>query len=595
MSKPYRLKNSTGRYKGSKDAPQPAADAPWMNLAILCAILGGALIIRLLYSHAMGSDLFAHNLIIDAKFYDTWAQEILNGTWRGKDPFYQDPLYAYFLAGCYWIFGHDIGAIRNVQIFLDIGTLTLIYTVGTMLYHKRAGLIAAAIGALYGPMVYFTCILDKTTLTTFLIALGLAALIYACRTSIRIHFFSSGLVIGLAALARGNMLIAATGICFWLCIIDADIRPLATRIKNALAFSCGVLCLVSLVSIRNYWVSGDFVLLTSNAGLNFFIGNNARTSGNYLEPPFIHGIPEEEYSDSKITAEQIAGRKITKASEVSRFWWSQGLAFIASSPSRWAALILKKIFLIGNSFEIPETYSFYYFKNKYGPLQLAPFTFWVIFSLGIAGASRFRSAQPNALHVYSVIYFLSLSMFFVTARYRFPLIIPLIVFSGWCLSEIYELLSAATFKAVLGYLLGIVALALFSNWEPAWMSERVVKPGLSTPHTIAGFMFRSMGKPGASIKELEIARKINPHEPNVYAYMADAYLELGQSDKALPLLLQAVRLNPAFHEALNNIGTIYYDQKNYSVALRAFQAALSIRPNDETYMKNYERARLRAR
>ena len=119
----------------------------------ITAVIG--LSLRVLYLRQISSDIFTRNLIIDAKFYDEWALGLLRGAWNSKEVFHQDPLYAYFLAGCYAIFGHEPSMVRFVQALLDVGTLGLLYVLGSMLFNARTGVIAALLAALYGPMVYY--------------------------------------------------------------------------------------------------------------------------------------------------------------------------------------------------------------------------------------------------------------------------------------------------------------------------------------------------------------------------------------------------------------------------------------------------------
>lgn len=551
-----------------------------------------AAVVRILYFFQVSTDLFSSHLIIDAQFYDSWAQRIIGGDWLGRDAFYQDPLYAYFLAGCYWIIGHHLSGVRLVQIALDVGTVGLIYCIGRMLYNARAGLAAAAAGALYGPLVFFSCLLDKTTVTTFLIALSLTLLIYASKRPSRIFLFVGGLAFGTATLTRGNMLVVGAAMALWLAFSNSDAGAFPRLAYRPLIFLFGLSTIVGLVTVRNYRNSRDFVLLTSNAGLNFFIGNNPFTPGNYLEPPFIHGIPEEEFADSKVAAEQALGKRLDKASEVSSYWFGQGMAFIRSSPTQWLALEVRKFYLLLNSFEIPETYSFYYFRDKYWALWVAPLFLGILLPLGIAGGLHsLGSLRQNPLPVFLIAYGLSICLFFVTSRYRFPIVLPLLVFAGFFMVETLKRWDQIPFNIKARGLAALVGLAAFCNWRPSWMIERVVVPGLSTPHSIAGLMLNSLGKIDASIEELELARSINPSDPRICAVLADSYSARGQADKALGLLLQAVETNPRFHEAFNNLGKLYFDHKNYPMALKAFQAALSIRPDEPTYRQNYEHVR----
>ena len=276
----------------------------WAAL-LLSLILIGGLVLRLLYIHAIRNDALAKVLVIDAQFYDSWARRILQGDWFGHEIFYQDPLYAYFLALCYKIFGHDPGRVRVVQALLDTVSLALLYDIGMVLFGPVVGIVAAGIAAFYGPLVYYTGLLDKTTFSFFLITLSLALFSRAYRRQLGWSLWA-GVTMGLAALARGNLLIAA--VCMGALLFRKK-APTRDRLRRGLAFTFGVAAVVGAVTLRNFVVGKDLVLLSSNAGLNFLIGNNPYTVGDYIEPPFLREIPEFSFVDSKDYAERSPGAR----------------------------------------------------------------------------------------------------------------------------------------------------------------------------------------------------------------------------------------------------------------------------------------------
>jgi tetratricopeptide (TPR) repeat protein len=49
---------------------------------------------------------------------------------------------------------------------------------------------------------------------------------------------------------------------------------------------------------------------------------------------------------------------------------------------------------------------------------------------------------------------------------------------------------------------------------------------------------------------------------------------------------RAVKLNPAYSEAINNLGTIYYGQKSYRRAVRYYKAAIKIAPGSASVFSN---------
>ncbi|MFC1657747.1 hypothetical protein ACFL2P_04185, partial [Candidatus Moduliflexota bacterium] len=73
--------------------------------------------VRLIYLYQVESLPFSGTLILDALDEDTWARSIAAGDWLGaeKGIFYRDPLYAYFLAITYSLFGHNLQAVTIMQ------------------------------------------------------------------------------------------------------------------------------------------------------------------------------------------------------------------------------------------------------------------------------------------------------------------------------------------------------------------------------------------------------------------------------------------------------------------------------------------------
>src|SRR5215471_5689082 len=67
----------------------------------------------------------------------------------------------------------------------------------------------------------------------------------------------------------------------------------------------------------------------------------------------------------------------------------------------------------------------------------------------------------------------------------------------------------------------------------------------------------------------------NPKDAVLRNKAGIAYHQLQKLDKAQKCYEQAVKLNPKYHEALNNIGTIYYAKKNYRRAITYYRRAIA--------------------
>ena len=63
---------------------------------------------------------------------------------------------------------------------------------------------------------------------------------------------------------------------------------MGARVRSVAALGAGLAIAIGPVAARNYFVADDFVLITSQAGQNFYIGNNrGNESGVYKAPPFV--------------------------------------------------------------------------------------------------------------------------------------------------------------------------------------------------------------------------------------------------------------------------------------------------------------------
>ena len=75
--------------------------------------------------------------------------------------------------------------------------------------------------------------------------------------------------------------------------------------------------------MRNLAVAGDWSLLSSHGGLNFYIGNNAEADGTYRLVPGITPDITGQQADARRVAEASVGQKLDDA-EVSAYFYGLG-------------------------------------------------------------------------------------------------------------------------------------------------------------------------------------------------------------------------------------------------------------------------------
>lgn len=388
-----------------------------------------ALTVRLLYIHDIQSAGLSSFLRLDPLYYHEWAVRIAAGDWIGRDVFEMSPLYPYTLAAVYRVFGESLIAPRIMQALLGALTCAGLFLLGRRLFGRAAGAVAGTMLAVYGPAIYYDGQINKTSLAVAL-SLGFAGAAVISEGRRPGWLAVSGLLLGLAALVHENVNVAAPILLAWAAWPrEADTwKRCASR---AAVFVAGYAAAVLPVTIRNAAVSGEWVLITSAGGENFYTGNNELASGRYAPPPFVRPDPFFEHEDFRREAARRAGRELTRK-EASRFWWGQGIRFILEDPGRWVLLLWDKLGVFFNAFERPDNFSYYNFRLFSPTLSLPLLSFGIVMPLAVVGiwlsAPRWRELLP--LYAVAGAYVVSALIFFTQSRYRMPAVPFFVLFAA---------------------------------------------------------------------------------------------------------------------------------------------------------------------
>jgi len=487
----------------------------WVWVAALGAL---ALLLRLIYIVQVKDTSLVAPEDLDPGFYYNWAKEIASGDWRGKTSFVQSPLYAYLLGLLMVFLGTSVGRILVVQSFVGVGTVLLTYLLGRRFFGHWQGMLAGLLIACYGPFIFFEGMVMKTFLSPFLTlvllllldkarqeAAGAAAGTAAAmpgseatpaRRALRL-FGLAGAVYGLTTLDRDNFILLAPALAMLSCWLGGGLNRRGLRAAGA--FTLGTVLLIAPVTLRNWFVSHEFVLLTTGGGEVFFIGNNADANGLYVPPPFVRPDPKYEHTDFVDRASEISGRKLT-AMQSSWFWFSQGLQFIKEEPLAWLRLIGRKLIHFWNFFELPDNLDYDILQrfstllaalNKAfppqdwatlhvpsGPSRAAVrihffSTFGTVAPFGLVGIYLTRRRWRRFLPLYVVLfgYMGTVLLFFNFSRFRVPIVPILALFASESLLAIGSALRrlwalAVAFAARSGDMVAR-ARALVPGWEQA--------------------------------------------------------------------------------------------------------------------------------
>jgi tetratricopeptide (TPR) repeat protein len=178
-------------------------------------------------------------------------------------------------------------------------------------------------------------------------------------------------------------------------------------------------------------VGGELHLSTSQFGTNFYIGNNPNARGLYDPLVSGHGNAADERDDATRIAEEASGRTLSPR-EVSTYWTGRALDFIQTQPGAWIALLGRKLALTYNAAEIADTESQeVYAESSWLLWMLSPLSFGVILCLAAFGTVLTVNHWRRLWFLYAIAltYTISILIFYVFARYRFPLV-PVLMLLG---------------------------------------------------------------------------------------------------------------------------------------------------------------------
>jgi 4-amino-4-deoxy-L-arabinose transferase-like glycosyltransferase len=305
---------------------------------LLTLILVAAVLIRIPIALYMGDQVTVLPGIQDQVSYDALARSLLDGrgysftkNWYPFTPAntptaHWSFLYPLFLAGIYAVTGYHPLVARLLQGAVGGALLCfLVYKIGRRLVNEETGLVGAGLAAVYGYFVYYNVALMTETFFIVLVLLTLYLSIELKENPRPIGWVGLGLSLGLASLLRQTVLLFVPFLLFWLFL---ELRARGIRWWHFALPVIIILFLVIPLTIRNYLVYREFLLLNSNAGYALFASNNPNMGSDWQNDEVVVPVPEE-----------LAGKN---EAQLDRALTQRGLEFILADPTRYLWLSLDK-------------------------------------------------------------------------------------------------------------------------------------------------------------------------------------------------------------------------------------------------------------
>ncbi len=449
---------------------------PVREAAILVA---AALLFRVVYWLLASKSAFLHTPVVDASFFDTWARTLAAGNVFQAQVFFKPPLYAYLLS---WLYeaGFSMTGVLILQMLVGSVTVLLTFAVGRLVFTPRIAFGGALITALLPILPFFETQLLGETWTT---PLTLGALLLVLRVvngktkaEGRTQFFA-GLLMGLAALGRPNLMLLIVAVAAWQWWWGRSGNRVVSPGSIGLLLA-GFLLAVSPATIHNLKY-GEFSMISANLGSNLVAGNSDTADG-------VSAIPVGVLWDDLQLQSKQAGAD--DPAQASRYLTERALKWMAANPGRTLTLVGKKALLLVNAQEGRNNINPVWFAKEDGVFLLArwwPAT-WLMLPVAILGLAYFRRWRPggNLLLWVVLVQAAAILPFFVNARFRLPLLPLLALFAAAGAAVLIDLWKARDRRALvvpLGFLTAlfvVVNIDWFSLADESWLARDWFNQGL---------------------------------------------------------------------------------------------------------------------
>ncbi len=551
----------------------------WWLLPIALAIKLGYLFYALPDVSSVGA------LSIDALYHYNWASAIASGDLMANAPYFRAPLYPYILALLLKITGYSLILVRLIQLLAGTVALIFAFRLAERLVGRAAALVAFALLLLYPLTTYHEGELLLDSIFSLFAMMSLYYLVASGKG--RQRPLAGGFCFALAALTRPTVLVFLPIAIAYLVYQSGFPRKTKRRsFRPALIFLLVVILSIAPVTIVNYLSSGRLILVAYQGGVNFYIGNNPSADGLTSSlPPF---GTDWTGDDASYTAYQATGRKLAVGEE-SSFWYRRGMAFIMEHPYQALQLFVKKLYFTFSSQEVSNNQPLddAVFRNPL--LRWLPVRFSLIVALAVIPLILGRRSARRLLSLYAVvvIYGLVISLYFITSRFRLPLVYPLAVLAGAGVASAYETLRSHSIGPRFYYaavvVVGVFMLTTFSPYR-----KIITAPGENL-YLRANAALRQAEYSLAAARFDSLTR-MAPYTNNSYLNLGIVYLKQGDPQRAGIAFRSELNLDPASAEAANNLGVIFLLDKAYDSTLAYCAKALEIKPYYLEAAVNYLRA-----
>ncbi len=386
--------------------------------------------------------IFHPNPVSDFAFYFRSAESITR--WYRYAPYgvataYFPIGYPLFLAMLFWVFGVLVTVAQTANLILSVASLVLAYWIARDLFKSElAGRLSLFFLAVYPDNIAYTSLVGAEIFHLFLLFLGVALLLPCISIKSAVHpgrLLTAGLVFGFATLDKAQTLLLPAFLLLLFPQFSWGGRSLANRLKKVAILYVALIGILIPWMIRNYELYNDIVL-SNNDGLNLYIGNGPEANGTFVAIPRFD-VGNDTWAEYKVN--QVARR--------------EAIGYIKTHPLQTLTLMPNKLIALfdngdGVYWNVMGTGSkFILARYVLGLVDQINMTYesvvfvFLIVSLLFGCWRRLRHGKGHGwplLGIVVILYFIGIYlMYFGAARFHFPIIPWMIMYSAALLSSLF--------------------------------------------------------------------------------------------------------------------------------------------------------------
>jgi 4-amino-4-deoxy-L-arabinose transferase-like glycosyltransferase len=317
-------------------------------------------------------------------------------------------------------------------------TTLLIYLIAKRMYGKSAGLCAACLSLFYWPLWLYSGILMSETLFIFLMLSGIYFFLLLLESEKKYIFVLCAASFSLSTLTRSINMVMIALIPLLFIFIK---RKLSKKIiMNFILFIIVFGVIIAPWTLRNYIKYDRFVPIDTLMGLNLLAGNNDKSEGTYRTL---------DTAETKRLIKKYTGKDVSDIEEKSHpimdeYMKEAAINCIKSDPERFVKNTLKRVdyFILFDFKEldwVTQKYMdqhFLFNKKSFQKIQyVSNIAFYIIGIMGIL-AILLKKKRYEVVLLFVLYYFCATVVFYVSQRYRLPIMPFLSISGGYLISLI---------------------------------------------------------------------------------------------------------------------------------------------------------------